>query len=102
MDKKYKLAIVNSHPIQYFAPLHRRLAGDPRIDLTVYFCSRQGFEEYLDPGFGTTVKYDIPLVEGFAHKFLPNLRNTDRMDGFFSMVNPSIISEFWRNRYDAI
>ena len=56
METKYKLAIVNSHPIQYFAPLHRRLASDPRIDLTVYFCSRQGFDEYLDAGFGVQVK----------------------------------------------
>jgi len=102
MDKQYKLAIVNSHPIQYFAPLHRRLASDPRIDLTVYFCSRQGFDEYLDPGFGVRVKYDVPLVDGFEHKFLPNLRKIDQTDGFFGMVNPSIFSEFWRNRYDAV
>ena len=102
METKYKLAIVNSHPIQYFAPLHRRLASDPRIDLTVYFCSRQGFDEYLDPGFGVQVKYDVPLVDGFAHKFLPNLRKNDQTNGFISMVNPSIFTEFWRNRYDAV
>ncbi len=66
----YKLAILNTHPIQYFAPLYRRLAQEPDIDLTVYFCSRQGAEEYLDPGFGERIKWDISLLDGYKNQFL--------------------------------
>ena len=100
MSRTYRLAVLNSHPIQYFAPLYRRLACEPAIDLTVYYCTRQGAEEYLDPGFGTRVKWDIPLLEGYRYKFLPNLRG-DRVDGFASLVNPAIVGEIVRGRYDA-
>lgn len=33
--RSYRLAILNSHPVQYFAPLYRRLAQEPDINLTV-------------------------------------------------------------------
>ena len=32
---KYKLAILTAHPIQYQAPLFRKLSENPKIDLTV-------------------------------------------------------------------
>lgn len=102
MRSNFRLAILNSHPIQYFAPLYRRIAQEPDIDLTVYFCSRQGLDEYVDTGFGQQVKWDIPLVEGYNHKFLPNLRRRDQVSGMLSLINPSIISELRRERYDAL
>ncbi len=30
MGKRYRLAVLNSHPIQYFAPLYRRIAESAR------------------------------------------------------------------------
>ena len=99
---KYRLAILNSHPIQYFTPLYRKLSAHPQIDLTVYYCNRQGLEEYVDPGFGTVVKWDIPLLEGYNYKFLPNWSWERRVGGFQSLINPSIITELWRGRYDAV
>lgn len=98
----YHLAILNSHPIQYFAPLYRRLAQEPEIDLTVYYCSQQGSVEYVDPGFGERIKWDIPLLEGYKYKFLPNLRHHDQVDGFLSLINPTIISELRKENYDAL
>ena len=97
----YRLAILNTHPIQYFAPLYRRLAQEPDIDLTVYFCSRQGSEEYLDAGFGERIKWDTSLLDGYQHKFLNNLRAKDQVRGFWSLINPQIISELRLNAYDA-
>ncbi|NTU49862.1 MAG: glycosyltransferase family 4 protein [Desulfobulbaceae bacterium] len=98
----FRLAILNSHPIQYFGPLYRRLAQEPGIDLTVYYCSRQGVDEYADPGFGRQFKWDTPILDGYNYKFLPNLRRQDRVDGLTSLVNPAIVREIFRNRYDAI
>ncbi|MEA2205371.1 MAG: hypothetical protein QOE77_2147 [Blastocatellia bacterium] len=97
-----KLAVLNTHPIQYFAPLYRRLAQEPDLDLTVYFCSRQGLDEYLDEGFGARFKWDTSLLEGYRHKFLPNLRRRDQVTGFLSLINPSIIRELRQNGYDAL
>jgi glycosyltransferase involved in cell wall biosynthesis len=98
----YRLAILNSHPIQYFAPLYRRLAQDPDIDLTVYFCSSQGAEEYQDTDFGVSVKWDVPLLEGYKSTFLSNLRRGKSVGGFFSLINSGIIRELRRGKYDAL
>ena len=100
--RPHRLAVVHSHPIQYFAPLYRMLAEEPDIDLTVYFCSRQGLRTYKDKGFGIPVKWDIPLLEGYEHKFLRNLRRKDQVGGFFSLVNLELVSELYRNRFDAL
>ncbi len=100
--RKYRLAILNSHPVQYGTPFFRRVAQSPEIDLVVYFCSRQGAEEYQDPGFGRRVKWDLPLLDGYPHRFLPNLRQRDEVGGFLSLINPSIVKEIWQNRYDAV
>lgn len=102
MSRVYRLAVVNSHPIQYFAPLYRRLAQEREIDLTVYYCSRQGVEDRVDPGFGKAIKWDIPLLEGYRYKFLPNWRRKNEMDGFAGLINPSIIRELRRERFDAV
>ncbi|HEY8227538.1 MAG TPA: glycosyltransferase family 4 protein [Pyrinomonadaceae bacterium] len=97
-----RLAILNTHPIQYFAPLYRRLAQEPDIDLTVYFCSRQGAEEYSDIGFGERIKWDRSLLDGYEHKFLKNWRGPDQVGGFWSLINPGIVSELRKHRYDAL
>ncbi|HEV2523217.1 MAG TPA: glycosyltransferase family 4 protein [Candidatus Acidoferrales bacterium] len=101
-DPKYRLAVLNSHPVQYAAPLFRRLAAEPQIDLKVYFCSRQGAEAYVDPGFNHSVKWDVPLLEGYRHEFLPNLRRKDCVAGPLSLINPGICSEIRNNDYDAV
>jgi glycosyltransferase involved in cell wall biosynthesis len=100
--RRYRLAVLNTHPIQYFAPLYRRLAGHPEIDLTVYFCSLQGAMGYVDSGFGKVVEWDVPLLDGYQHKLLPNLRPGGEVGGFLSLINPAIVAELWRSRYDAL
>lgn len=74
--QKVRLAYLVSHPIQYQAPLLRRIAREPDIDLTVFFGSDFSIKGYKDEGFGGVgVKWDIPLVEGYRHEFLPVLRD---------------------------
>lgn len=97
-----RLAALYSHPIQYFAPLFRALAARPEIDLTVYFCSRHGLDVSYDPGFGQAFKWDIPLLDGYRHVFLPNVCRGKGIDRFFSLLNPAIVSELRHRRYDAI
>jgi glycosyltransferase involved in cell wall biosynthesis len=99
----YRLAVLNSHPIQYFVPLYRRLAQEPDIDLTVYFCHHWGAESYFDSGFSEEVRWDIPLLGGYQYKFLPNLRESNHsLSGFFGLVNPSVLQELYREPPDAL
>lgn len=71
-----RLAYVVSHPIQYQAPLLRRIAREPDIDLTVFFGSNLSMSGYKDKGFGVEVSWDVPLIEGYRSEFLPVVRDT--------------------------
>jgi glycosyltransferase involved in cell wall biosynthesis len=79
-----RLAYLVSHPIQYQAPLLRRIAQEPDIDLTVMFGSDFSLREYADAGFGVGVKWDVPLLDGYKHIFLPKLRDK----GNLTMASP--------------
>src|SRR5215472_4107196 len=71
-----RLAYVVSHPIQYQAPLLRRIAREPGIDLTVLFVSDFSVRGYKDSGFGVEVAWDVPLLDGYRSQFLPRLRDS--------------------------
>jgi glycosyltransferase involved in cell wall biosynthesis len=79
-----RLAYVVSHPIQYQAPLLRRIAREPGIDLTVLFGSDFSVRGYKDEGFGVEVTWDVPLLDGYRNRFLPRLRDT----GTLSPLSP--------------
>lgn len=69
-NRVVRLAYLVSHPIQYQAPLLRRVAKEPGIDLTVFFISDFSLGEYRDEGFGTSFKWDVPLLGGYRHQML--------------------------------
>jgi glycosyltransferase involved in cell wall biosynthesis len=74
-----RLAYLVTHPIQYQAPLLRRLAVEPGIDLTVFFCSDFSAGKFMDPGFGREVGWDTPLLEGYRYEVLPALGGRERV-----------------------
>ena len=67
-----KLAVITSHPIQYQAPLWRRLSAVHDVDLEVFYASLQGCEAYYDAGFDRTVQWDVPLLEGYPWRQVAN------------------------------
>lgn len=100
--RKWHLAVLTSHPIQYQAPLFRALAEHPRIDLTVFFCSDQGACEYYDDGFGRVVKWDIPLTDGYDHRFLVNISPLSSLSSPLGQINPSILRRLHRGNHHAL
>lgn len=96
-----RLAYFVSHPIQYQAPLLRRITQEPDIDLTVFFSSDISLRAYRDVGFGgAQVKWDIPLVDGYNHEFLPAFRKNGSLS-FARPLNYGIISRLRNQRFDA-
>lgn len=96
-----RLAYLVSHPIQYQAPLLRRIAQDPDIDLHVLFMSDFSLRSYKDEGFGREVKWDVPLVEGYSHEFLPTPGGaTDTADRGFPNVGLGKVIR--RDRFDVL
>jgi hypothetical protein len=47
-NRKIKVAIVVSHPIQHFVHLYKALAKNQNIELKVFFASNIGAREYFD------------------------------------------------------
>ena len=91
LKDKVRLAYLVSHPIQYQAPMLRRIAQEPDIDLTVFFGSDFSVRDYKDAGFGVGVKWDVPLLDGYRHEFLPVLRDNSN-PGAMSPLNYGIFS----------
>ncbi len=104
-ERRVRLAYLVSHPIQYQAPLLRRIAQEPDIDLTVFFGSDFSIRGYRDDGFGVGVKWDIPLLEGYRYEFLPKLRDTSTTS-VTSPLNYGLLNRLRGNenrpRFDAL
>jgi glycosyltransferase involved in cell wall biosynthesis len=83
------MAAVVSHPIQHFAPMFRDLAKIAGLDLRVFYCCDWGVRSYRDPGFGQDVAWDVPLLGGYAHEFLP-IRRPPHSLTFWDVDNPLV------------
>ena len=68
--KEKSIAIIVSHPIQHWVPVYRDLAVQKGLKIKVFFVAENGAFEYFDAQFDRTVKWDLPLTEGYDHKFL--------------------------------
>lgn len=66
---KTRVLYLVSHPIQYQAPLLRRVAQEPAVSLRVLFIS-DTTAGYFDPGFGREVRWDVPLRQGYESVLL--------------------------------
>lgn len=91
--KGRRLAIVVSHPIQYYAPWFRYLASETNLTVKVFYLWDFGVTEQHDPGFKQTVKWDIPLLEGYEHQFVPNISKDAGTHHFGGLDNPTLAEE---------
>jgi len=96
-----RLAIVTSRPIQYQAPLWRALAAVPGLSVRVLYATDRGAEWYFDAAFGRRIQWDVPLLDGYDWKVLPN-RPLRGLGWRFELRCPSIGRELERGGYDAV
>jgi glycosyltransferase involved in cell wall biosynthesis len=64
------LAIIQTHPIQYHAPVYRCLQQDLGIPVTVCYGSDFSVAGYRDREFGTEFAWDTDLLSGYTSHFL--------------------------------
>jgi len=71
MPWQIRLAVIDTHPIQYRAPLFRKLAGRDDVELQCLFYYAGGAGgPVFDQGFGRRVQWDIPLLEGYSQAII--------------------------------
>jgi glycosyltransferase involved in cell wall biosynthesis len=99
-EQRYRVLAVSTHPVQYMAPIFRRMSLHPALDLQVAYCSLRGAEVGHDPEFGTDIKWDVPLLDGHEWSHVPNRGSGG--ESFFGLFNPSLWRLIRTGNYDAV
>jgi hypothetical protein len=94
--------VLNSHPIQYFAPLYAYLNAAPDLDVTALYLSDLSIRGGKDADFGREVKWDLDLLAGYRSVFVGSAARRREPRGFWSLVAPQVWSELRSGRYDVV
>jgi glycosyltransferase involved in cell wall biosynthesis len=94
-----KLAIISTHPIQYYAPVFQLLAK--KMNIKVFYTAGNSLKKY-DIGFKQKIEWDIPLLEGYEYEFLENSAKDKGSHHFKGIVNPKAITQIKNYQPDAI
>jgi glycosyltransferase involved in cell wall biosynthesis len=84
-----KLAVVVTHPIQYYAPIFQLLAKQTRL-MVFYTWGESALRKY-DPGFGKIIEWDLPLLEGYPYQFEKNTAKKPGSHHFNGIQNPDLL-----------
>lgn len=95
-----KLAIIATHPIQYYAPVFKLLAKN--VKLKVFYTAGNQTLNKFDHGFKKNITWDIPLTEGYEHEFLANTAAAPGSHHFKGIINPDAIVSLQNFKPDAI
>ncbi|AMN43737.1 glycosyltransferase family 4 protein [Rhodoplanes sp. Z2-YC6860] len=95
-----RLAIVASHPVQYYAPLFRALAQ--RLDLQVLYAHRATSDDQARAGFGVEFEWDTDLLSGYEYLFLRNVSTQPGVHHFFGCDTPEIRQRLSEEKFDAV
>ena len=96
------LAVVLSHPTQYYSPWFRYLAQHGLPDLRAFYLSGGGASHHVDADFGIPLQWDIPLVDGYAHQFVANHSRHPGTHRISGLHNPDLIEEIQCYSPDAV
>jgi glycosyltransferase involved in cell wall biosynthesis len=96
------VAFVNTHPIQYFAPLYAHLNAAPDIDVTAIYLSDFSIRGAPDREFRTSIKWDVDLLQGYDARFVDGYERRREPDGFFSVLAPGVWRQITEGRFDLV
>jgi len=97
-----RLAVVLSHPVQYYSPWFRWLSAYTSLQLQVFYLWDFGVRQRRDPGFQQALQWDVPLVEGYASMFVPNRSRDPGTHHLGGLDNPELVPLLLAWRPDAV
>ncbi|MDO8541011.1 MAG: glycosyltransferase family 4 protein [Opitutaceae bacterium] len=97
-----RLAIVLSHPTQYYSPWFRWLTANTRLQLRVFYLWDFGVTAGHDANFQQTFKWDVDLLGGYESEFVPNTSRAPGPDRFWGFNNPQLTKRLDQWRPDAL
>ncbi len=97
-----RIGFLQTHPIQYVAPLYQQLSRHWGADITALYLSDHSVRGGVDRGFGRGVQWDIELVEGYEARFVAGAERHGEPTGFFSVMAPPLWREIRSGGFDAL
>lgn len=97
-----RLAILLSHPTQYYSPWFRWLVAREDLCLKVFYLWNAGVTPTRDPRFGTVFAWDVDLLSGYEHEFVPNRSRHPGTERFGGLFNPALLMRVEDWRPDAV
>lgn len=97
-----KLAIISTHPIQYYAPLFKLMAENKSMEIKVFYTWGQAKDKVLDKDFGIDRKWDIPLLDGYNYQFVQNISKQPGSHHYKGIINPTLINDIEQWQANAI
>ncbi len=97
-DTGDRLAVVLSHPTQYYSPWFRWLRAHTQVVFRVFYLWDFGVTEQRDPEFGRSFAWDVDLLSGYDSEIVPNLSKKPGAEHFFGFKNPGLTERLaaWR------
>lgn len=100
MEHENRLAIITTHPIQYYAPLFKILTERENVQIKVFYTwGEKARSRLFDPGFGKVREWDIPLLHGYEFEFVKNISTQPGSHHFWGINNPGLINKI--NEWNA-
>ncbi|HVU23842.1 MAG TPA: glycosyltransferase family 4 protein [Opitutus sp.] len=93
-----RLAIVLSHPTQYYSPWFRWLRAHCHFEFRVFYLWEFGVRATHDPHFAATFAWDVDLLSGYDSEFVPNAARAPSSLRFRGLYNPQLFPRLraWR------
>lgn len=97
-----KLAIIITHPIQYYSPLFQLIAKRNKLKIKIFYTWEQAQQKFFDEKFGKEIKWDIPLLDGYDYTFVKNTAKKPGSTNFSGVKNPTLITDIENWKANAI
>jgi glycosyltransferase involved in cell wall biosynthesis len=79
------------------------LAQRGKVEVKVYYTWGDAvLKDKYDPGFGKSIEWDIPLLEGYAYEFMKNRSADPGSHHFNGIDNPELINTLVHWKADAV
>jgi glycosyltransferase involved in cell wall biosynthesis len=97
-----RLAIITTHPIQYYAPVFELLHTRKRIAVKVFYTWGEAALNSYDQGFGKVVQWDLPLLSGYPYEWALNQATDPGSHHFKGIDTPHLHRQVMNWKPDAV
>lgn len=88
-----KLAIITTHPIQYYAPIFKLLHERQKIEIKVFYTWGKSAQNKHDPDFDKNIAWDIPLLDAYPFEWVENKATNPGSHHFNGIITPQLINQ---------